>query len=276
MDDKTALSLSPEELSWVKGYPEAWRAAALLVLRYAHAFNELDATWLRGCLAPAVTYASQSVFQELAGRTAVWEYLSGKIAALRSEGKDSMVRVELGSDAMGGKPCAIVLQANGPHDKNWVDRPLAYLTIEANSEGNATKLFMVTAVPPPASARRTGVFPGAKSLPKWQPLRRATADYLGLKFHLFVWDGKPPLDTFMIASLEGVLQRLPGAALRVIRLETANEEESEVIAQLGIVSFPELAVYWEDTLVWQGRGLMGADAVERAVKSLFDEQTNAG
>jgi hypothetical protein len=85
------------------------------VFAFARSWNRLDPEVLLSHLAPDARYASQWVFEELAGASAIGEYLRGKMRTVRAHGVNdprSVVRVEIGRIALGdvGRPCALMTQ----------------------------------------------------------------------------------------------------------------------------------------------------------------------
>ena len=84
-----------------------------VVFAFAKAWNRLEPEGFLALLAPDARYASQWVFEELVGVTAISDFLSGKMRTVRAHGindPSSRVRVEVGRTAHGdgGRPCAFV------------------------------------------------------------------------------------------------------------------------------------------------------------------------
>lgn len=85
------------------------------VLAFASSWNRLDPDVFLRHLAPDARYASQWVFEELAGASAIGDYLRRKMRTVREHGVNdprSRVRVEIGRTASGGdgRPCALMAQ----------------------------------------------------------------------------------------------------------------------------------------------------------------------
>ena len=88
------------------------------VAAFAKAWNRLEADGFLALLAPDARYASQWVFEELVGASAIADYLRRKMRTVQMHGinnPDSRVRVELGrtTHGDGGRPCAFMTQGKG-------------------------------------------------------------------------------------------------------------------------------------------------------------------
>jgi hypothetical protein len=82
---------------------------------FARAWNRLNPEGFLALLAPEARYASQWVFEELVGASAIAAYLRGKMATVRDKARkdpSAAVRVERGKTAEGrrGRPCAFMTQ----------------------------------------------------------------------------------------------------------------------------------------------------------------------
>jgi hypothetical protein len=88
------LVLRPAEVAWLQSLTDPRLGEALL--RYARAFNLLDASWLVDAIADEASYDSQQVFETLRGRAKIARYLGGKITTLQREVASTKVRMELG------------------------------------------------------------------------------------------------------------------------------------------------------------------------------------
>lgn len=89
-----------------------------VVFAFAKAWNRLEPEGFLALLAPDARYASQWVFEELVGVTAISDFLRGKMRTVRAHGindPSSRVRVEVGRTAHGdgGRPCAFMTQGQG-------------------------------------------------------------------------------------------------------------------------------------------------------------------
>ena len=117
--------------------------------------NTLDVTWLKDALSPFVTYDSQSVHRNgiavpLRGRRAVMAHWSSKIETLLRN-SDRRPRFELATTS-NGDPCAAGCQPTGELDQNWLDVPIANLTLQTDTQGLITSALMITVAPNPAAA----------------------------------------------------------------------------------------------------------------------------
>jgi hypothetical protein len=243
---------------WCKEFSDTAQAA--LCVRYALAFNAMDAGWLKDTLASTVTYGSQSVLETLQGKEAVWDYLSGKIHSLRSNPK-RRPRCELGVSEI-GKPCVLMYQPQGAYDRTWLDIPLASVDIKMDNDGLASEIFMITAVPSPASAKRSGIYPGVKEDVHERAKRfiRPGDDYAGLRFSFFLLDGKMSLDRRMMEESEKVLAAFPGS-IRSTLITSQRTSTADELDQVGFVGFPSVAVFWRDEIIYQHQGLIIADSL---------------
>lgn len=147
--------LDPAISVWIDKHKH--RGEARWLVRYALAFNRLDATLLRDGLVSDVTYESQSVFETMHGSEAFLRYLEGKFKTIQSS--NAFVVADL-STFPGGKPCVAMYQMGDNARKEWLDTPIAAMTVSVSPEGLAQSMLMITCVPPPASAKGSGLFPG--------------------------------------------------------------------------------------------------------------------
>lgn len=124
------------------------------VMVFAKAWNRLEPDEFLALLSPDARYASQWVFEELVGATAITDYLREKMQTVRNHGinnPDSRVRVEVGRTAQGrdGRPCAFMTQGRG----NDIQ---AAVVFEVN-EGKVLRYDLC--IPQILGAVRTGVYP---------------------------------------------------------------------------------------------------------------------
>ncbi|MDR3299270.1 MAG: hypothetical protein LBU43_04530 [Candidatus Accumulibacter sp.] len=106
-ESKPPLGLLPESQAKIDSEENA-------ALAFVKAWNRLDPEEFLDLLAPDARYASQWVFEELAG-AAIANYLRGKMNTIRKNGTDnpdSRVRVEIGRTIEGDRPCAIMTQGD--------------------------------------------------------------------------------------------------------------------------------------------------------------------
>lgn len=94
---------------------------------YAAAWSRLDCTQFLELLAPDAHYASQWVFEELEGKAAISDYLTGKMQSVKS--RKTPVFAELGKTSTGfaGRDCVAVAQG----DKNVVSAVVLF-EVESN------------------------------------------------------------------------------------------------------------------------------------------------
>lgn len=125
-----------------------------VVFAFAKAWNRLEPEGFLALLAPDARYASQWVFEELVGLTAISDYLRGKMRTVRAHGVNdpsSRVRVEVGRTAQGdgGRPCAFMTQGQG----NEVQAAVLFEVCD----GRVSRYDLC--IPQILGAVRTGVFP---------------------------------------------------------------------------------------------------------------------
>ena len=124
------------------------------VFAFAKAWNRLVPDGFLDLLAPDARYASQWVFDELAGAPAITTYLTEKMLTIRTHAvKDpnSRVRVEIGrtTDGQDGRPCAFMTQGKA----NQVQ---AVVIFEVSGE-KVSRYDLC--IPQLLGAVRTGVYP---------------------------------------------------------------------------------------------------------------------
>jgi len=121
---------------------------------FAKAWNRLEPDGFLALLSTDARYASQWVFEELVGVSAISDYLRGKMRTVRAHSVNdptSRVRVEIGRTVQGndGRPCAFMTQGNG-------DEVQAAVLFEV-SGGRVSRYDLC--IPQVIGAVRTGVFP---------------------------------------------------------------------------------------------------------------------
>jgi hypothetical protein len=158
------------------------------VVRYARACNALGTGPIAEGLAPDVTYESRSVFDKLIGADRLLAYWRGKFDSIC--GSDRVLAVEFAL-LPGGQPCAAMYHAVSAEDANWLDVPLAVMTIKTDAECQATSFLMLTCVPSPATARGAGIYPGRTDAPAVQPRRfvRSSPGFGEITLYVFYLDG---------------------------------------------------------------------------------------
>ena len=125
-----------------------------VVFAFAKAWNRLDPDGFLALLSPDARYASQWVFEELVGDSAIADYLRGKMRTVRAHSvndPNSRVRVEVGrtDQGEGGRPCAFMTQGRG----NEVQAAVLFEI----SDGKVSRYDLC--IPQILGAVRTGVFP---------------------------------------------------------------------------------------------------------------------
>lgn len=124
------------------------------VLAFARAWNRLEPEIFLALLAPDARYASQWVFEELVGVSAISDYLRSKMRTVRANAANDQslrVRVEVGRTGHGS-----------------YDRPCAFMTQGKGEDVQAAVVFKVCddrisrydlCIPQIVGATRTGLFP---------------------------------------------------------------------------------------------------------------------
>jgi hypothetical protein len=125
-----------------------------VVVAFAKAWNRLEPDAFLALLAPDARYASQWVFEELVGSSAIAEYLRGKMQTVRAHSindAESRVRVEIGRTTQGfnGRPCAFMTQGKS----NAVQAAVLFEV----ENGKVARYDLC--IPQILGAVRTGVFP---------------------------------------------------------------------------------------------------------------------
>lgn len=127
-----------------------------VVIAFAKAWNRLEPDGFLALLSPDARYASQWVFDELVGASAISDFLRGKMQTVRDHGvtdPSSRVRVEVGrtADGEGGRPCAFMTQGQG-------DRISAVVIFDV-ADGMVSRYDLCIPQVIAPAAVRTGVFP---------------------------------------------------------------------------------------------------------------------
>ncbi len=125
-----------------------------VVFAFAKAWNRLEPDGFLALLSPEARYASQWVFEELVGVSAISDYLRSKMRTVRAHSvndPNSRVRVEIGRTAHGevGRPCAFMTQGQGSEVQ-------AAVLFEV-CDGKVSRYDLC--IPQILGAVRTGVFP---------------------------------------------------------------------------------------------------------------------
>lgn len=255
-------SIPSEAAAWIDGQPDQREAAWLT--RYALAFNCLDVSPLRQYLAPDVTYESQSVFDTMHGPDAFLKYLEGKFRAIRSSG--NRVVAELAT-LPGGQSCVAMYQAGSDMDTNWLDTPLAAMTVTVTPEGSAKSMLMITCAPSPSSANGSGLFPGREVPPTTQEKRfiRTSSSFQGINVYVYYLDGEIEIDRAMEESASYVRQNLDG--IRVIDVLSSTLHltwtRKKVFEAFRFNGFPSVGAMFNGKVIYRHQGLIhGPELVE--------------
>lgn len=122
---------------------------------YARMLNKLDPSELAPWLADDFTYESQMVISAISPKAAFIDYITAKLDTIRRT--DSKVWAEMGNLDYGFPgPCVVVAQG----DK---DNLVGLVLATVRDDGKLARLDMCI-VPPPTSARRSGIYPGLDEL----------------------------------------------------------------------------------------------------------------
>ena len=255
-------SISSEVVAWIDG--QADQREALWLARYALAFNCLDVAPLREHLDPSVTYESQSVFDTMHGPGAFLKYLEGKFRAIRASG--NRVAAELAT-LPGGQLCVGMYQAGSDMDTNWLDTPLAAMTVTVTPEGSAKSMLMITCAPAPSSAKGSGLFPGREVPPTTQEKRfiRTSPSFQGINVYVYYLDGEIGIDRAMEESASYVRQNLDG--IRVIDVLSStlhlNWTRKKVFETFRFNGFPSVGAMFNGKVIYRHQGLIhGPDLLE--------------
>jgi len=254
-----------EESEWLATFEDnlsAWAA-----LYYAMTFNSLDFGWIEPFLSTNVSYESQSVFERLEGLEAVGDYLGGKIVLLKEHGSNARLAAELGTTPDRANPCVIFYQAQGTDDANWRSRPIAYAELRIESE-RVESIFMVSAVPDPKQAKRSGLFPLAEldetiEVPVKLPLDAE------LEFRVYLLDGEIGIDKAMLAEAKTLADHFRKSRIKVIKGMSGSEEDFQDCVDRGIVGFPTLIVEHQSRHLLRFDGLHSAQDLIEAIEKLF-------
>lgn len=267
-------SPTEEEQRYITMSPDKTRA--FLAVCFSLAYNTLEPSWITDRLACNATYGSQSVsrflpHEDLEGRNAIKEYISGKMKTLRDSGEERLVRCELGFSPADNTPCVIVHQR-----ENWTsygigDRAM-WVDIIPDEEGNINKLFNVTVIPEPASARGTGIFPGVpgeKLKADMGYVPHLLPEKLHLVFKVFLIGKNIPFEETTVNAIEEVIKEYPSAEMRAMCLDTMTEEEFVDAHRCGVVANPTIIVECRGELIMKHVGAIDAKGLREKLKKHF-------
>jgi hypothetical protein len=252
-------------IGWIDGQIEQQEAYWLAL--YALAFNRLDVSPLRDRLASEVTYDSQSVFETMHGPDAFLKYLEGKFRAIRTS--SNRVAAELAT-LPGGKLCVAMYQAGSDMDTNWLDTPLAAMTVTMTPDGLAKSMLMITCAPAPSSARGTGLFPGRDVPPTTQEKRfiRPSPSFQGINVYFYYLDGEMHLDKAMEETANYVRGNIDG--IKVIDVLSSNLHlnwtRQKVFEAFRFNGFPSVGAMFNGKVIYRHAGLIDGPELVAAIK----------
>lgn len=262
--------LSDEEREWVDSNADA--CMALWLVRYAQALNTLNVGPLTKGLAPEVSYESQSVFDRMVGRERLIHYWQEKFDTIRRGGRGLAAELARLPD---GQPCVALYQAASQYDTNWLDTPLALMTIQTNGRGEASSFLMITCVPAPGSARGSGLYPGRAEPLSARPRRfiRTSPNFDEIALYAFYLDGTIELDRLMAEAVDQARRELPGIQITEASYHNADRCPAwPLVHQFGFQGFPSVGALFRGEPIYRQQGLIsGPDLVAalRAAAPLF-------
>lgn len=249
---------------WIATSKDA--ALAERCVRYALAFNTLDAEWLDGLFSDTVTYESQQVFDILQGHAAVERHLASKIQTLR--GSDRAVRFELATTP-DGEAIVAGFQSAGRLDRNWLSRPLLNVAMKLDDQQRVTSILIITVAPSPVNVHRSGIFPGIDGavVERPQQVIRTAANYGGAELVVLLLDGTIDLDRAMESSVAEALLHLPGAVTRTLIHENDGASTEAAMNRAQITGFPSLVAYWHGEIIYRHQGFIPADRLVASIQA---------
>lgn len=248
----TASETARTELDWISASGD--RAACRWLIGYAQAINTRDIAPFQDHLAANVTYESQSVFDRMTGADTVLSYWGKKFQSIRKS-KNGLV-AELACFPH-GQPCVRLFQAASAYDTNWLDEPVAAMTVTTDKLGSAESCLMITCAPHPGTARGTGIFPGLNQPPTTRVQRfvRRTPRFDEITLYVFYLDGEFALDRAMAKSIAFVCREIEG--LRIVELKETERNaapEWEAFLQLRLSGFPSVGTLYEGSPIYRHSG----------------------
>ena len=151
-----AYRLSRHEAAWLSQFRD--QDAALHSIRYALAFNSLEAGWLVDQLDDDVVYTTSIVDNFFVrGRDAVRSFLSNRVSTVRAWRHSKPLRVELARNPADGSPCCLHYQRDNEYSSGL--GPLHYwLSIQS---ANGRIRLMDTGIEPSTDTMQAStIFPG--------------------------------------------------------------------------------------------------------------------
>lgn len=261
------ITPTQEESDWINNHqPEH----AAMLWRYAAMLNNLDISWLDECIAPDATYSSQSVLEQQEGENRIRDYFTEKLKTIQESGRDALVRAALAELPGTGdsNACVAIYQAKSEFDQSAWSTPVCCMDLKVIN-GKITSFFMVTAIPSPASAKVSNLFPMAGMQPKPRPALIDPVSYHELCFSLFLLNGELPIDVMARGQVSLAMQHYSGANYREIITIPGSAEASSEAGELGFVGFPSLAVTLRGKVLYRHTGLIGAERLSNELKKCF-------
>jgi hypothetical protein len=256
--------LSGQERHWVDRSGDAHVGAWLV--RDARALNGLSVAPLTDELASDVSDESQSVFDRMVGRERLIGYWQEKFETIRRSGRGLAAELARLPD---GQPGVALDQAASDDDTNWLDTPLAVMTIRTNERGEANSFLMITCVPAPSSARGSGLFLGRTAAPTARPKRfvRASPDFDEMTLYVFYLDGTIELDRRMAEAVDLARRALPGIRVAEASFQTADHCPAwPVVHQFGFNGFPSVGALFRGEPIDRHQGLIAGPDLLAALR----------
>jgi hypothetical protein len=258
------VEFSDDERAWIARCDD--QPSGRWIVRYARAINTLAVAPLASGLASEVTYESQSVFDRMVGQDRLLTYWRDKFDTIRGSGRALAAELSRLPD---GQPCAALYQAASEYDANWLDTPLAVMTIKTNAIGEAESFFMITCVPEPASAHGSGIFPGRTQPPAAHPKRfvRTSSAFDEVTLCVFYLDGAIGLDREMVEAVARVREQLPG--IRVVESSFENADRSpgwSAVHQFGFNGFPSVGALFKGRPIYRHQGVIAGERLVAALR----------
>ena len=261
------ITPTQEESDWINNHQSEHAA---MLWRYAAMLNTQDTSWLDECIAPNATYSSQSVIEEQGGENRIRDYFTEKLKTIQESGNDALVRAALAELPGTGdsNACVAIYQAQSEFDQSAWNTPVCCMDLKVLN-GKITSFFMVTAIPSPASAEVSNLFPMDSKQPKQRPALIDAVSYHELCFSLFLLNGELPIDVLAREQVGLVMQHYSGAVYREIITIPGSLEASSESGELGFVGFPSLAVMLRGKVLYRHTGLIGAERLSNDLKKCF-------
>ena len=264
---RRALRLQDPENAWRSAQDSQPYAEALL--RYALMLNTLDARWLKGCMAPEITYESQSVFEILEGSNRVFSYLEAKMKHIADSGSQGLMIAEIAEiqGIKGQEFVVAIYQAKTKTDRMWREAPVAAMQIKIDEHGFINAMLMITAVPSPHLAKGLGITPGYAGGGRQSTAKlRTSADYNGLRLHLVQLDGRCNLDHDAETAMRAAAKAFPGSSVDVEAHHSMNSEKRKTDLSWSGPGYPCLGIFWNETFIGRLFGLRSPQEIMEKVR----------